>query len=117
MKKIIALLLVGMMLFSLVACGGGSKDDPNLGLYTCTAVEAMGMSISPADFSDGEITIDLKSGGKAVFDFEGESANVKWKLDGEAFELSDSEVTMTGTLKDGVLILDDFMGMTMVFEK
>ena len=118
MKKVFALTLALAMALCLCACGGGEAEtDPNAGLYTCTGVEALGMTMTPEEiFEDGDATIDLKSGGKCTFTLEGTSETCDWTLDGDAFTVEVEGETFTGTLADGVIVLD-VMGMNMTFEK
>ena len=47
MKKITVLLFVLAMVFAFAACGSSEPDDPNCGMYTCTAVGMEGFSASP----------------------------------------------------------------------
>lgn len=52
------------------------------------------------------MTLELKSGGKAVFTSDGESETVDWKVDGEKLVLSAEGETLEGTIKDGIITLD-----------
>ncbi|MBR4080086.1 MAG: hypothetical protein IKK29_07725 [Christensenellaceae bacterium] len=94
MKKLIALLLVVLMIFSFTACGG---KDPNLGKYNAVSSSMIG---TENDW------IELKKGGKGTF-FSAFEFDMKWKLEGEKFTgtvtFLGMEETLEGTLKDGVL--------------
>lgn len=52
------------------------------------------------------MTLELKSGGKAVFTSDGEGETVDWKVEGEKLVLSAEGETLEGTIKDGIITLD-----------
>lgn len=94
MKKLIAILLVMLMLFSVTACG---DKDPNLGKYNVVSSSMIG---TENDW------VELKKGGKGTF-FSGFEFDMKWELEGENFTgtvtFLGMEEYLVGTLKDGVL--------------
>ena len=108
-----------MVIAALLLAGcGKSEPDPNSGMYEATSAEAFGMSMDPSElFADG-ISMELKDGGKAKFYLEGEDYSMKWELDGNSFHAKGSGAELDGTLEDGVLFLEDIMGMgvDMTFE-
>lgn len=118
MKKVFALMIALTLALCLCACGGGGEEtDPNAGLYTCTGIEMMGITMTPEEiFEDGDASIELKSGGKCTFTMEGTSETCDWTLDGDAITVEVEGEPFTGTLADGVIVLD-VMGMNMTFEK
>ena len=118
MKKVFALMLALTLALCLCACGGGGEEtDPNAGLYTCTGIEMMGFTFTPEEvLEEGDASIELKSGGKCTFTLEGASETCDWTLDGDAITVEVEGETFTGTLTDGVIVLD-MMGMNMTFEK
>ena len=119
MKRNIALLLALVMVFTLVACGGKTDNDTNLGKYVGATVEVFGEDVNISEiYPDGENYIELRSGGKCVFTLDGDSASGKWKLDGSDIILTVEDADPTGTLKDGVLTIDFWgEGITMTFVK
>ena len=93
--------------------GGGSGkdvDDAALGLYTAQKAEASGMSISIQSMWKNGFTVELKDKGKAELNVDGTKGSAKWTLDGENINIQGSGVDLSGTLKDGVLTLEDVMG-------
>jgi len=50
--------------------------------------------------------IELKCGGKAAFNSDGESEEVNWKADGDKIVLSAEGETMEGVYKDGTITFD-----------
>ena len=73
MKKILTVLLALALMFSLCACG---EEDPNAGLYTCTQLEASGMTLAVEDVFPEGITLELKSGGRGTLNVEGDAGTV-----------------------------------------
>ncbi len=71
------------------------------------------------DAFKGGFSLELKSGGKAVLRTGGEEYNIRWSLDGEAFKLTAADSEYTGTLKDGVLTLENVLdsGVDLQLEK
>ncbi|MBR5534583.1 MAG: hypothetical protein IKU62_07025 [Ruminiclostridium sp.] len=124
MKRMTALCLVTVLLFSLCACGSQPQEetpvpeepavtvteDPNLGRYICTAVTMDGMDLGP----DGQ-WLTLKGGGEAVLYLGGEADEARWSLSGTTFTLTmGSQIVATGTLADGTLTVK-LMGMDCIF--
>ena len=123
MKKALTIVLAAVLLLGLLAaCGGGNKAE---GTYVVTKLadwtveeyaDIFGATVE--EVQEG-FKIELKSGGKAIFNFGDEEegpTEVNWKLDGEKLTLSADGESMTGTLKDGVLTLD-FEGEIVEFTK
>lgn len=106
MKKIISLLLTLTFIFALCACGA---TDPNLGRYNGSQIDIMGW-MDMSEVFEGESYIELEADGEGTIALAGESASLTWTLDGEDITITIEEVDSTGTLKDGVLTLDDFLG-------
>ena len=94
------------------------EGDPVLGVYTAERAEAMGIEVSIADIWEKGVSIELLDGGKCNFNFNGAVSKAKWTLDGENFTLDDG-TSFHGTLRDGVLTLENIAGMgaTLYFTK
>ena len=118
MKKITALLLVLAMVFAFAACGSSEPDDPNCGTYTCTSVEMMGISLSPDEVFESECTMELKNGGKATVNLEGESGSAEWAVNGTELKITIEGVESVGTIENGVIVIDLMdLGMNYTFER
>ena len=114
MKKLISILLTLAMALSLCACGGPKYDESLMGVYTCYAVEMLGLEMKADEVLSQTSTLELKQGGKAKMNIEGTSGSVKYTLDGETITMDIDGETATGTLKDGVLNIE-IMSMNMYF--
>ena len=123
MKKILVVVLALAMIFALAACGeGGSSDgassDPNVGVYTGTSVEMMGITMDMSEIYEGDCTLELKDGGKATVTLDGDSIDATWAVDGDAITVTIEGEESAGTIADGTIVLDLMnMGMKMTFVK
>lgn len=124
MKKAIAIVLLAVMILGLLAaCGGkdgGTKNSAEkkyLGLYKfsmlgdMTVQEYADLIEMSLEEAQNFMTLELKSGGKAVFSTDGDSTDIEWKLDGDKISLTgtnpDGSVdTIDGTIKDNAITLD-----------
>lgn len=116
MKKRAALFFALAMILSLAACGGGTveQNDPNQGKYIGQQVYVFDWE--PIDeIYEGESYIELNAGGKGTICLDDSSTGMTWKLDGENITLTAEDQDCTGTLKDGLLTIDNFFGMEMTF--
>ena len=111
-KRITALFVALTMMLGLAACGGG-KDDPALGKYIGESVRGYSLEWMPIEdiYDEGENYVELKSGGKGVIALDGSPSDIKWELEENGtLTLSRFGSTCTGTLKDGLITLDDYFG-------
>ena len=130
-KKWTAVLLALVMALTLAACGGGksggksvgsSKPDSNLGKYIGEEVLSSDNEWVPFDdiYDLGSSYIELKEGGKGVFCMEDDAEDIEWTLDdGGKLVLTKYGTPCNGTLKDGLISLDDYFGfdLQMTFRK
>ncbi|MCR5342173.1 MAG: hypothetical protein K6E70_02265 [Butyrivibrio sp.] len=108
-KMTCTIVTLAMLLF--IACGSDSgADDPNIGLYEATTAKMSGIELNVKDVWEDGLTIELKKGGKARLQSGDEDGSFKWKLDGETFHGEGGGATFDGTLKDGVMVLEDLEG-------
>lgn len=108
MKKTLALLLSLAMILALAACGG-TVSDPNAGLYDAVSAEMWGISVEVKEVFEDGFSIELLNGGKAKFNYDGKSYNMKWTLDGDAFHAEGGGAELDGTLSNGVMVLEDVL--------
>ena len=130
-KKWTAVLLALVMALTLAACGGGksggksvgsSKPDSNLGKYIGEEVLSSDNEWIPFyDIYDlGSSYIELKEGGKGDFCMEDDIKEIEWTLDNDGkLVLTSYGTTCSGTLKDGLISLEDYFGfdLQMTFRK
>ena len=109
MRRILALTLAVLFVCAMVGCGGG-EPDPNCGVYEGKYGTYGGMSLALDQVVDGGFSVELKNGGKAVLRTGGKDYNIKWELDGTDLKLIASDVTLEGTLSDGVMVIRDYAG-------
>ena len=111
MKKALTLVLAALLLIGLLAaCGGGGGGSSKYeGTYYLSKLadwtvaeyaDLLGMEVADAEKS---FTLELKSGGKAVFTENGDSDDCTWKVDGEKLTLTADGETLEGTIKDKVI--------------
>ncbi len=110
MKRLACLILALAMILALAACGG--EPDPNAGVYKATTAEMSGISLDVNTVYEGGLSFELKDGGKAVMTMDGKDYNLRWKLDGEDLTITAADTELTGTLADGVMVLDMGSGLT-----
>ncbi len=106
------LILLVTLCFTLSLAGCKKADpDPNSGLYEAVSATGMGMELAITDLYDNGVSFDLKDGGKAVVNLDGQEFNIKWSHDGNSFHAEGGGAEFEGTIGDGVLNLEDMMGM------
>ena len=116
MKKTIAIVMLAVLLLGLLAaCGGSGKDSGDnkyVGTYKLSKLADMTVQeyadLFEMKLEDAQnfMTVELKSGGKAVFTSDDEPVEVSWKVEGEKLILSAEGESIEGTIKDGVIALD-----------
>lgn len=115
MKRLVCFVLILAMLLALAACGGA--PDPNAGVYSATTAEMSGISLDVNSVYEGGLSFELKNGGRAVMTMGGKDYNLKWELDGTDLKIIASDTELTGTLSDGVMVLDMGSGVTVTLVK
>ena len=113
-RKLAALLLALVMALTLAACGGkgGSKTNPAVGKYMGEAVLSFDEWIPMDDVYDlGDNYIELREDGTGCFMLDGDPTEIEWKLgkDG-ALTLDRDGETCNCTLKDGLIMVNDYFG-------
>ena len=114
MKRWTVTLLVLAMMLSMAACGGTKYDEALMGVYTCYAVETLGVQMPDEEVLTDTATMELKQGGKGKIHLEGEDGAFTYTLTGSALAVEVDGEKGSGTLKDGILTLE-ILGMTMYF--
>ena len=118
-KKNVFLVAAFCVIMAGMLCGCGllnKKPDPLFGRYDVYAIETGGVVIAAEDFLEKESFIELKEKNKAVFAFDGEPQELKWKADDDEIVFSDSADELDGTIEDDIIALD-FEGSTVYFAK
>lgn len=112
-----AVIAVMMSVVVLAGCGGKAEPTGYEGHYESVSGEMMGITLTGEDIAGW--AIDLKEGGKGTMEVEGESAGMKWTLEGNQVTVSVEGEEMVGTIEGNQLVFDDILGMGMkiTFEK
>lgn len=118
---VLAVILAIVLICALGGKGGGgdAADDPNLGLYTATTAEMLGIEMDITDLFENGVTIELKSNGKCTMNVDGTKGSGKWTLENGVFHVKGGGLDCDGTLANGVMTLENMldMGVAMTFEK
>ena len=118
---VLALVALAAIVYIFAGKSGGKNTagSDDLGLYVAQAGEMNGLSINIENLWDDGFTIELKDKGKAEISIGGEKGSAKWTLDGDKFTVKGSGIDCSGTLKNGVLTLENAMdsGVTLTFTK
>ena len=116
---VIGIVVAIVLLVSKAGKGSDAATDPNLGVYNASSAEMFGVEVDVTDMWEKGFTVELKEKGKCSFAVDGESANGKWTLEDGALHISGGGLDCDGTLKDGVMTLDNVLdtGMKLTFAK
>lgn len=112
-KSILALLLAGLMVLALAACGGSSAPAPAeeetaeapdyLGTYNLTAIKMGPLLVTAEEFGFEGAYMELKEDGKLDFCNGTDTENVPYTVDGTAFTMEEGDTAMTGTIENGAI--------------
>ncbi|MGI5976425.1 MAG: hypothetical protein ACOX68_01840 [Candidatus Limivicinus sp.] len=103
-RKISIISVILLLLFSLTACGGCSRED--FGLYRAEVLEAGGDKLPPEDIYNGSCTLELSSLGRAVLTLGEDSFPAMWKCEDGELSLDVNGAVSTGSLDDGICTID-----------
>ena len=114
-----ALALILLAFFAHRSGGAAKSSDPNLGVYRATLVEMYGMQLDPDDIYEEGFLIELKPDGTCEISSDGDKGKGKWTLEDGQVTIDDGHSTITGTLSNGVLKLENMldMGLDITMEK
>lgn len=117
-----ALLALGLIIFAatkLMPSRGPDVDESVLGLYSATKAQMYGIQVDVSTIWEDGFDIELKKNGKCSVNVDGTKGNANWTLDGSDFTLKARGLELNGTLRDGVIRIDNAMdmGVTLYFTK
>lgn len=110
---ILAVLAVLAAVFYVISgkLGGSEKaDDALLGVYQATRAELGSIEMNISDMWEKGFSIELKDKGRCEVNVDGNKGSAKWELDGEDITIKGSGLDCSGTLSNGILVLEDVMG-------
>lgn len=92
---------------------GGDKNalsDPNVGVWKVEYAEMWGFETDIKDVFEKGFTIELLDKGKCKLNIDGTEGNGKWALENGVLTIKGGGLDTSGTLKDGLLTLEDVLG-------
>lgn len=117
---VLAVVIAGVVGFIFLrGDSGGSSDDPNIGMWIAESADMSDLSIPVKELFEKGFTIELKAKGKCALDINGTKANGKWTLENGKLHIEGGGLDYDGTIKGGVLTLEDVLGSgaTLTFKK
>lgn len=119
-KRLIGLFLICCMAFVMVACGKAS-DSKYVGTWNLKEGQASGVTVSKETVKKAlgtttEISIELKSNGKANVSFGEQNGEGTWEETDTGIKLKDSTDTMEFKEEDENLAVE-VSGVKLIFEK
>ena len=110
MKKTVtgalAVLLLMMMVFTLVSCGGGSSKSPYIGTWNATEVELNGQTITMED-AGMTFSVEFKEDGTVTATTNGEADGAgTWEETDNGVKITSGDQEITASLDGDTLILD-----------
>lgn len=117
---VLAVVIAGVVGFIFLrGDSGGSSDDPNIGMWIAESADMSDISIPVKELFEKGFTIELKAKGKCALDINGTKANGKWTLENGKLHIEGGGLDYDGTIKGGVLTLEDVLGSgaTLTFKK
>jgi hypothetical protein len=109
-KTILVLAAAAVLVFGLVACGGG-KSEGIVGDWKITEMNAGGIKISNDTYKQmtgsdiGGLTFN--EDGTCEISIEGETQTIDYELDGNKVTLSIQGEKVSGTVKGDTIVLED----------
>lgn len=118
MKKIISIILAGIMMLSLAACGeDGRSDDAYVGKWQSVSGTAMGYTLTGEDISG--FSFDFESDGKGIMTVDGDKTKIKWTNDDKNLTVKIDDEKLVGEIGDNTLKFKNLLdtGMDITFAK
>ena len=116
-QRLTGIVTTMILAVSLVGCAK-PEPDPNSGMYEAVSAEMMGMAMDVSDIYENGVSFELKDGGKCEANMDGETAGMKWEVNGDSIHLKGGGVELDGTIGGGELVLENMldMGVNMTFK-
>lgn len=110
---VLAVVLAVVLIVVLSAnCGGTAvSTDPNVGVYTASQAEMLGITMDVSDLFENGVTIELKDKGKCVMNVDGTTGNGTWTLTDGVFHIKGGGLDCDGTLGAGQMTIENMLGM------
>ena len=109
-RRVMAMILLCVMAFSLVSCGGSSGgSNAFVGTWKIESMEAQGMTVGKemlATFGMSDWTLDITADNKVTMNIMGESQTIDGKLDGDKLTVTQDGESISFVIQDGKLVWD-----------
>lgn len=108
----LALVLIIVLIVSLLGGKGDTaSNDPNVGVWNVVYAEMWGFETDISDVFEKGFSIELLDKGRCKLNIDGTKGDGKWTFEDGAITIKGSGLDVSGTLKNGMLVLEDVMGI------
>lgn len=113
-KQICCILTFVLVLCGLLACANpnanGSPDAELHGVYRAVSATYEEELYDAESVFEKAVSLTFRNGGKGTIDIGSETEPFRWNLDGETLTVKSGADVFTGTLREGVFSVSDFLG-------
>lgn len=115
MKRVVSAALALILVFACLACTGGNADA-NLGVYRAVEAEMLGVTVPVDTLFENGFSIELKAKNRCTLIIDGDKTAAKWTQKDSAITITAGGETLTGTLENGVMVLE-YSEITFTFRR
>ena len=110
-RRVMAMILLCVMAFSLVSCGGSSSGGASafVGTWTIESMSAEGMEFGKEMLDSlgmGDWTLDITADNKVTMNILGQSETIDGKMDGDKLTVTQDGESISFVIQDGKLVWD-----------
>ncbi len=108
MKKTLVVILAAVLIISLAGCGSGTGAVSDNGVYTARTAYINGVAAGIDEVFAGGFTIELRDGGRAILNLDGEEYNLKWECEETLLHIIAADTEFYGQLSRGLMLFRNF---------
>lgn len=109
-RRVMAMILLCVMAFSLVSCGGSSGGaNAFVGSWKVESMSAEGMEFGKEMLDSlgmGDWTLDITADNKVTMNIMGQSETIDGKMDGDKLTVTQDGESISFVIQDGKLVWD-----------